>query len=341
MTKILPFVFLVYAATGQSQIRATSPESVIASFDGTRILLSEVDARISSQVSRLDQDRYALRRRALEEILLDRLSDAECLVGGITRESFLSAQVTDRVSPPTDQEVIAIYEFAAQQFRGLSRADALTRISTIVYQQRVTARKSELLRELMSRHPTSIFLDPVRAKIRDNRHSASRGNANAPISVVVFSDFQCPFCAKSAMTLNKVLRMRGDKVKIVYRHFPLSIHSQAEKAALYSVCALKHGDFWAFHDRVFDSRMQFTDTQLRQTAIESGVPAEIIDGCVSASQTKAHLALDVSEAQELGVEGTPTIYVNGRLSPDSSEDALIRLIDEEAELLSTAAINHD
>jgi len=176
----------------------------------------------------------------------------------------------------------------------------------------------------------------------------ARGRADAPVTIAVFSDFQCPYCAAFATTMKGVAPEEADKVRLVFHYFPLSMHPWARPAAEAAACAQQQGNsfFWALHDFIFDHQKEIApDTlQLKLAEFTEGLPG-FDEGkfavCVMERKTAALIDYDVSFAQQSGINATPTAFVNGEKTQIVSREqvrALIRQLSETPGAASAAAV---
>lgn len=141
-----------------------------------------------------------------------------------------------------------------------------------------------------------------------------RGDFNAPITLVEFSDFECPFCAKHAPTIAKILADYPGKVRLVYKYFPLSFHPNSQKAAESAECAGEQGKFWEMHDKLFAEQPNgFSTDKFKQWAKELGLDTTKFNSCVDSDKYAAKIKSDMDEGSAKGVNGTPATFVNGTL----------------------------
>ena len=155
----------------------------------------------------------------------------------------------------------------------------------------------------------------------------------APIEMIEFSDFQCPFCLRADPTVRQVLGTYGDRIRFVYRHYPLPNHPNARPAAEAAACAGEQGKFWPYHDRLFANPAKLSDADLKQGAAELGLNAAQFNACVDTHKLKAQVDADIKDGEQAGVNGTPAFFVNGRMiSGAQPYDVFKKLIDEELEL---------
>ena len=141
-----------------------------------------------------------------------------------------------------------------------------------------------------------------------------RGNKNAKVTLIEVSDFQCPFCQRHVPTMEQILDEYGDKVRIVYRHFPLSsIHPYAQKAAEASECAGEQGKFWEMHDVMFENQSALDVNSLKDYAADLGLNASQFSSCLDDGKYAAKVRQQTQEATAAGITGTPGTFVNSQL----------------------------
>ncbi|MAG18296.1 MAG: hypothetical protein CL944_02380 [Candidatus Diapherotrites archaeon] len=141
------------------------------------------------------------------------------------------------------------------------------------------------------------------------------GNADAPITIVEFSDFECPFCGRFYTDTLGQLRekyVETGKVKIIFRDFPLSFHPEATPAAEASECAADQGKFWEFHDLIFENQTTMSAASYKQWAADLGLDTEQFNSCVDDGTHAAEVRADFAAGQAAGVSGTPTFFINGQ-----------------------------
>lgn len=141
----------------------------------------------------------------------------------------------------------------------------------------------------------------------------SRGPLDAPVVIVEFSDFQCPFCARAVEPIEEVLAAYPDGVRFVYKQYPLSFHEHAFQAAEASLCAHAQGAFWAYHDRLFANQTALERADLEAHAAAVGLDMAAFRADLDARTYSGDVQADLAQGAALGVPGTPTLYVNGRM----------------------------
>jgi len=172
--------------------------------------------------------------------------------------------------------------------------------------------------------------DPNRRYSVDTAGSPSRGNPDAKLAIVEFSDFQCPFCSRVTPTLEQIEREYGDDVRIVFKHLPLSMHPQAPAAHAAAEAAHRQGKFWEMHDLIFADQKNMSPERYVEYAKRIGLDVERFEKDVASQEVKRKVESDVAEAARLGVMSTPGFFVNGRYLRGAQPFSAFKvLIDEE------------
>lgn len=140
-----------------------------------------------------------------------------------------------------------------------------------------------------------------------------RGNSNANITLVEFSDFQCPFCEKQYQTLKQLQKEYPKEIRLVYKHFPLGFHQYAQKAAEASECASEQDGFWEYHDKLFENQSSYSVENFKKWASDLGLKSSQFNNCLDSGKYAQKVQADAKEGQEKGVDGTPATFINGQL----------------------------
>jgi protein-disulfide isomerase len=170
--------------------------------------------------------------------------------------------------------------------------------------------REKFFKGLESKYKVDMKLEPLRAEVAAT--GPAKGPAQAPVTIVEFSDFQCPFCARVNPTLEQVRAKYGDKVRIVFRQYPLDMHPQARKAAEASLCANEQGKFWEMHDAMFANQQLLGVDDLKAKAVGLGLNADSFNSCLDSGKFGSQIAQDLEAGSAAGVSGTPALFINGR-----------------------------
>jgi protein-disulfide isomerase len=297
---------------------ATGPE-IVATLAGKSISRSELDARLkadhqaSAQMFDVENQRHEVLEGVLENMIDESLFEAEAKRRGVTVEKLLAAEVDGKITPVTEAEKRSQYERVKERVKGQPEAEVLRQIESGIRQERQAERRAAFSSELWKKANATIALDAPRLTVEPG-DGPSQGPASAPVTIVEFSDFQCPYCAQAALTLRQLRQQYGDRVRLVFRHFPLKqIHPRAEKAAEAASCAGEQGHFWEMHDRLFEKQAQLEPADLKRHASDLHLNTAAFGRCLDSGRAASRVQRDAAAGEELGVRGTPGIFVNGRM----------------------------
>jgi len=319
------------AAGAETATAATSGkggDEVVAEVGGKPVTLADLEKALAPQLSAIDHQRRKILEDGIQDVVEDKLLEAEASARGVTVQQLLASEIEAKAGDVTDQEVNDFYEQnKARINRPLEQIAA--QIRNYLGNQRRSQLRSELVAGLRGKYPTRILLEPMRADVADATAPA-KGPASAPVTIVEFSDFQCPYCSRVVPTIDQALATYGDQVRLVYRQFPLNIHPNAQKAAEASLCANEQGKFWELHDAMFADQRALAVDQLKAKATGLGLDSAAFDSCLDSGKFAAKVAADVAAGAANGVNGTPAMFVNGRfLNGAVPFETLARLIDDE------------
>ena len=310
-------VFLTACSTAAQPARPLLPSDVVGSVSGVSITLADIDERAMQTPAgtygslTLLQALYEARRAALEEIIGNRLLDQEAKARGIDRATLTEREVASRVAAPTEADVNAWYQANSGRVQGASLEQVKGPIRELLVRERELAARQQYLDTLRAKTTVTIALDPPRVKVAEGG-GAARGPKDAPIQIVEFSDFECPFCLRVFPTVTELLKTYGDRIRLAYRHYPLPNHPHAKPAAEASACANEQGKFWPYHDRLFSNPGKLTGDDLKQHAVELGLDAAAFNACVDARKYRKDVETDMAAGEAAGVSGTPAFFINGR-----------------------------
>jgi protein-disulfide isomerase len=320
-------------APAAGQEKAAGALAIVA---GQPIEAAQVDGLVRAQLMDLRAREHQLRSQALEALITQALLEKEAAARGSTPEALHKAEVEDK-AVVTDAEAKSYYAANKARFGTTSEADALAQIKAGLAQQRQAERRAAFSRELRKKHDVKVLLEPYRVPVEVGS-APVRGNPKAPVTVVEFSDFQCPYCVRARPTVNRVRETYGDKVRWVFRHFPLDVHAQAQKAGEAAACAGEQGRFWEMHDLLWANPAKLQVADLRAHATTLGLDAAKFGQCLDSGRFAGLVEADLQAGQGYGVSGTPAFFVNGRpLVGAQPFDAFAQVIDDELQRPAAAS----
>jgi protein-disulfide isomerase len=295
---------------------APSQAEVLGKIDGKPV--RRADLELETQRKLLEQQNESEQRKlhslwlAFEDEISRRLFEKEATRRGVTVAELRAEEIDKKVPAPTDDEVRAIYDANAADI-GVPFEIALEPIRKQMHQQaREESERAfaEKLREGVNIEYALPIPPLPRFEVADGGGFAA-GPPTAKVTVVEFSDFQCPYCAQGRRVVDDLKRLYPNEIRVVFRDFPLSQHTRARPAAYAAFCAGEQGKFWPYHDKLFDNQQALSESDLTRYAQEVGLTMDQYQSCL-ASERPAK-AVDAHEAagRALGVQGTPSIFING------------------------------
>ncbi|MEO5340586.1 MAG: DsbA family protein [Magnetococcus sp. MYC-9] len=271
---------------------------------------------------------HELREARLQEMVVERLLSLESQSLQTSPTELLEKQVDAKVTPPSKEEVAQFIDANRSRLpnEGMGVEE---KVREYLLEKRREQARELYLKSLWSKHGVEILLQAPRVSVTAPADLA-RGKADAPITLIEFSDFECPYCRRAQETLKAVEKLYGEKVRFVFRHYPLPFHEQAPKASEAAQCAADQGKFWPFHDALFAEGAQLSLPELKKLAGRLGMNQATFDSCLESGRHAGRVAKDSDEGKQLGISGTPTFFVNGiRLVGAVPLDKFKKLIDEE------------
>jgi protein-disulfide isomerase len=313
-TAVALLVLAAAVQAGRPAAPTKSPDpNVLATLDGQPITASEIEPIGGAQLTEARARYYQVQRAAIDEAVNRRLIDKEAAARGIPVAELLKQEVESKVAPVSAEEQKQIYEQnKARYFANVSEAEAMNQIQTVLSQQRIQQKRAEYAQTLRGKSNLRILLEPPRTQVSAD-DDPFKGPANAPVTIVEFSDFQCPFCSRVNPTLTRLRDRFGDSIRIVFRDLPIQqIHPQAAKAAEAASCANEQKKFWEMHDILFANQQALDVTNLKKHAATIGLDAAAFEKCLDSGKYTSDWQKDAADAAAAGVQSTPAFFINGR-----------------------------
>ena len=315
--------FLLAVAVFCLLLPSAAQDAPVAKVGKRTITYAELEKAAAAQLKQLEAQKRKILETTLEQLVERTLLEVAAEEKGVGVDALFPA-----AAEVTDAEVDAWYEENQARVRQ-PKEQVAEQIRNFLAQQREQEARSGVLRALRAKYAVHILLEPQREKVAAGA-SPTRGPGNAPVTIVVFSDFECPFCSRLPPTLDQVREKYGDKVRIAFRQFPLAMHANAPKAAEASLCAREQGKFWEMHDAMFADQRNLGVDSLKAKAAAIGLDSAKFDASLDSGRFAAEVAADLEDGQAAGVTGTPAMFVNGRLvSGAVPYDQVAELVDDE------------
>ena len=319
---------------------AQTPPKAVAVVNGESITEEQLQKAAAPELDRLEQKRkqflVTLERdkkeafsEALDEMVNEKLLATEAKKRNITIDELVRLEVEQKVTVPTEDTIRKFYEDNKAVIKG-SFIETALEIRNYLMKTGQDQAFAALLTKLRKDYGFRSLLEPDRAKVGIQGHP-SKGPLDAPVTIVEFSDFECPYCSGLLPTLRRIEQNYKDKIRIVYRQFPLNnIHPHAQKAAEASLCADEQDKFWPLHDAMFADQKNLTVDDLKAKAAAVSINASSFASCLDSAKYAGAIRDSIVEGSGLGVDGTPAMFINGRfLGGNQPYDEIAKIIDDE------------
>jgi protein-disulfide isomerase len=324
-------IFALVVASARPAAAQPATAGPLAEVNGEAITADEVEAALGAPLRRLEQQVYDLKRRTLDALIGERLLAREAATRGLSVPALVDAEVTAKAAAVTDDDVERFFQANKARLPG-DEAEVRERVRFTLRAQNVAVRREAFLNALRSQASVVVHLQaPAVVPLDFTLEGApSRGPSGAPVTIVEYTDFHCPFCKRVLPALTRLLSRYGDKVRLVFRDFPIDrLHPGARKAAEAARCAHDQGRFWDYHDRLFASAPRSSGEHLVAHARQLGLDVTTFERCLASGTHAARVQQSVDEGIRVGVTGTPAFFINGRLLSGAQPlEHFVRLVEE-------------
>lgn len=280
----------------------------------------------------LKKREYELRMGRLEKLLVDKLVGAEAKKAGMSLDDFINKKVIGgdiKISDAKFKKFVADKHIPETQINPQIKERIISYLQNTEKQDLITQHVSKLTKA----SPVEVYFNKPRMQVNvDIGQSPLYGKKDAPISVVIFSDFQCPFCSRGAETVTQLKKKYGNKVKIAFKHYPLPMHKDAKPAAEMSMCVHEQNPdkFWTYHDTLFKNQDKLDKVSLEKFAKDVGVDVKKVNECITSKKYASFVQKDLEYGEKIGVKSTPTFFVNGQIVSGAVPiESFSEIIDEE------------
>lgn len=292
---------------------STGPQGsneVLAVVNGKDITDAEVTERVQNRLRKLESQIFDIKMSGLGDLIEEKLLTAEAEKRKVSLDELLKAEISAKVEEPSQDEVQSFYVTIKDRVNN----QPLDKVKDqIVRQLKSTKEKAQYDRYVASlRKDAKVTVKMERPRIEVSADDdPSKGDTDAPIKIVEFSEFQCPFCKKARPTVNQILQTYGSKVFYTFRDFPLSFHKQAPKAAQAAQCANDQKKYWEYVEKLWENQSAIQIEDLKKYAKETGLNEKQFSECLDGDKYAAEIEKDINDGMTAGVSGTPAYFING------------------------------
>lgn len=303
-----------------------------AKFAGIEVSQKELHDGIELELYKKELEIFDIKFNKLNSLILEKLMKADPKYKGLTNDQYMNKYIASTVKI-TEKDIT---EFVKKNKVPADRINP--QIKERIRQIIELERKKKAVQEWIASQTKDSGIEIYFKKPLPPSYDVEVGNApyfggdKAKVTIVEFSDFQCPFCAKSAEIVKKIKNKYGNKIKFVFKQFPLPFHSQAKKAAIAALCANEQGTdkFWKLHDIMFADQGKLSPENLKKSAKSVGVDAAKFNKCLDSNQYAAQVQKDIEQGKAIGVKGTPSFFINGMAFIETQNfEKFVEFIDQE------------
>ncbi len=333
---MIPILALVIAACTQSEsvandsgVHYTKKENanpnLVAKFDGKEITMDDLE-KSSPDVFAARLDVYKAQKNALEDFVRQSVMEGLAKKANLSTDEFMKKEMDSAKKKISDKEVEAFLKSRNVPDTNKVPPEVKDQVRGLLHMQKLVsnATRNNQVEFYLSRPKAS----PINFKTEGE---ATWGNSDAPVTIVEFADFQCYYCGQARARIAELKKTYGKKIRIVFKHYPLPNHPEAKPASEASMCINEQGSdkFWKYYDILFDNAKSWTKDDFKDYAKKVGADVKKFEECFDSKKYSAHIDASIAEGQRLGVNSTPSFFVNSQLIKGAQPLAEFReIIDE-------------
>lgn len=325
---------LLITACQQGAMSTSGSSDTLATINGTPVTSKDLKNKHRMMIYNAEVEAYRSKQNVIDEIIFERLMEVEAKKAGVSVDELRKREIDDKTPMPTAAEVEGMYKqqegYLKKRFKEMNKpmppkAEILDAMGKDMQRRRAQERMQNYSRELRAANKVGILIkEPPSPRVDIAAGpNPSKGDEKAKVQIIEFSDFQCPYCARAVPVLKEIEKNYGDKVRVVFRDFPLSFHNTAKQQAIAAACAQDQNKFWEYHDQLFGNQNATNQAfssgkeadlnkQLTNYAKDVGLNVGDFTACLSSKKHAKSVEDDMKAGEEAGVSSTPSFFVNGR-----------------------------
>ena len=302
---------------------ATDRDRVLAKINGENVTSGDIEDNLKPVIFSAQQQIYNLRKKELELRINDVLLEREAQKRGITTKALLDAELVSKAKKIGETDAQAFYDANKEKING-EFAQVKTQLIAYLQEQQQGSAEIAFADQLRKTATIQIFITapepPVYSISTDDQ--PVKGNKSAPVTIIEFTDYQCPTCAQQQPIIEDLMKEYGDKVKLVIRDFPLNQHPDAFKAAEAAEAAREQGKYWEYIAILFQHQSALGVDKLKEYASQLNLNRDKFDAALESGRLADSVRRDIQDGMKLGLNSTPTIFINGRKVNEKTREAL-------------------
>ncbi|MBP9681243.1 MAG: DsbA family protein [Bacteriovorax sp.] len=338
LTGLFSVMVIFFACQKQADSRpnfifkAAPAAGVAAKIGEEQILDKDLNNGIESDLYEAEMKVYEIKFGKLQAMLLEKFMNQDPNKKGLSNDEFLNKFIAKeiKISDAEIEKFIKERQIPKEQVNGEIRE----RIKQFLEVEAKKVAVDKWIAEKTKKTPVEVYIAKPQRPVFDVnvKDAPFKGSSDAKVTIVEYSDFQCPFCSKAANVVGELEKKYGNKIKIAFKNYPLPFHSQARLAAEAALCANEQNAkyFWKMHDAMFADQTKLGKEDLMATAKKIGLKEADFKSCLDSSKHKAVIDNDMAEGQKIGIKSTPTFFINGKLVSGAQPiEVFSEVIDEE------------
>lgn len=307
-------------------------KKVVAVVNGVELTQADLEDKEAAKLLQPRDQYYVAQKQALDQLIDDTLLEMQAQREKLTVQELLDRHVNSQIKEPTEDQLQVYYEGLQTESSYPAMRD---KIVETIHQHRFNKIKAEYIRSLRANANLQVLLFPPTAQVALG-DSYVRGPKDAPVVIIEFADYECPYCRKFHPDMKKLEQEFPGKIAFAYKDFPLPMHKSAQKAAEAARCAGEQGRFWEYHDLLFETNSGLEPDHLKDYAHKLNLDSAKFDACLDSGEGSAAVKTDQEQGRELGITGTPSLFVNHHFYSGAINYASLREIVQQQ--LSSAAV---
>lgn len=300
------------APTAQPAATPASGGDVLARINGEAITTEDVKKVGGSKLAQAEMELYDVRKDGIDQIIDDKLLDTEAKAQNTTKDELMKKNVNDKIKIE-DKEIEKFYNEKKDQMQGKKLDEIKPNIKSYLFRDKFQKAYSEYLGALRKKAKIEMLIKAPKVEVAEGENNPAIGPQDAPIKIIEFTDYQCPFCGRVRETINQVLNQYKGKVRYVLRDFPLSFHQDAVKAHEAAHCAAEQDKYWEMNKKLFSHQQALKVDDLKKYAGEIKLNQKKFDECLDSGKYTQKVNENQAYGETVGVSGTPAFFINGRM----------------------------
>ena len=295
-----------------ANVLAGAADMPIAKFGDTVLTEDQMRKDLGQQLYQAENNLYMIKKSWIDQKAEGYAFDRAAKEAGLSRQAWEAREIDAMVPQPDTNQ---IQQMAGRFARpGVASTETLKMAADALTTQNKQVRRAHLFQELSKKYPVEILVvkpEAPRINVTYAPDDPSKGSRQAPVTIVEFTDFQCPFCKRAMETLKQVEKAYPKEVRIIARQYPLPFHDRGKPAAEAALCAKEQGKYWEYREKLFENQTHLDDADFRTYAKDAGLNAKKFDQCLSEHRQAARVEADLADGKRFGVNGTPHFFING------------------------------